>query len=192
MTEELIEQSDQADQHDGASRLVPVGESIKYRRRAQQAEARSQEIEQQLAETQAQMQSHQEQLATAEAQRDEAGLQLTVAENRLNVERMLGAAGVVDIETAGMLLAKRLDLSEPVEPGVLVQNVEQLLLDKPFLHNAPTGSLPSGTASASPHRPGMVSQITQAANRAVETGDRKDVAEYLRLRRQASPPQTHA
>ena len=105
---------------------------------------------------------------------------------------MLGAAGVVDIETAGMLLAKRLDLSDPMEPGTLVQNVEQLLLDKPFLHNAQTGSLPSGTASASPQRPGIASQITQAASRAVETGDRKDVAEYLRLRRQASPPQAHA
>jgi len=192
MPEESIEQSDQADQHSGISGLVPVGESIKYRRRAQQAEARLQELEQQLEETQAQMNSQKEQLAAAEAQRDEATVQLTVAENRMAAERMFGEAGVVDIETASLLLAKRLDLGEPQETDVLAQNVEQLLLDKPFLRNAPAGSLPSSTATARPSRPGMASQLAQAAFRAIESGDRKDVAEYLRLRRQASPSAAYA
>ena len=52
------------------SRLIPVSEAIKYRRRAQQAESVLQQFEQRLEDTQAQLEERLEQLAKAESQRD--------------------------------------------------------------------------------------------------------------------------
>jgi hypothetical protein len=170
----------------GEAKLVPVGESIKYRRRAQQAESRCQQIEQQLKDLQGQLDCRGEALATADAQRDEAKTQLIVSENHRTAERMLLEAGVADLETACMLLGKRLDFGEDIEGQTLSRGVEQLLLDKPYLLKSASASLPPSTASAKPARPGGLAQLTRAADRAIQTGDRRDVAEYLRLRRQAA------
>lgn len=125
-----------------------MGESIKYRRRAQQAESRCQQIEQQLKDLQGQMDGRGEELATAEAQRDEAKTQLIVSENYRAAERMLLEAGVADLETACMLLGKRLDFGEDIEDQTLSRGVEQLLLDKPYLLKSASASLPPSTASA--------------------------------------------
>lgn len=173
------------DSTDSDARLVPVAEAIKYRRRAQQAEQRLQELEQRFQDLQSQIQQHGEQLALAEAQRDEAQHQLIVLENRLLAERNLAEAGVVDPETAGLLLAERMDFSEPLEVETLREQIEQLLLEKPFLQRAFTG-LPTQTASARNSRAGMAARLTQAAQSAAISGNRQDVAHYLRLRRQAA------
>lgn len=192
MSEEVLEHSNQASSQIGAAKLVPVGESIKYRRRAQQAESQLQEFEQQLKEFQSQLELRNEELAAAEAQRDEANFQLTAAESRMAAERMLNEAGVVDIETASLLLSKRVDMSKELDHESLAHNVEQLLLDKPFLRGVPNAakrfgmSLPTKTASAKLPRTGPAAQLAQAAEQAAQTGNRRDVAHYLRLRRQAS------
>ena len=170
----------------GEPRLVPVAEAIKYRRRAQQAESHAKEFEQQLQELQSQLQQQNDDLATAEAQRDEVRTQLTVTENRLAAERLLGEAGVIDLDTASMLLSKRVDFAEEIDADKLTASVEELLLDKPFLRAATGGSLPPKTASARSARITPVRQLTNAAERAARSGSRKDVAEYLRLRRQTS------
>jgi len=183
MSRQTAEQSDQGQDRGGESKLVPVGESIKYRRRAQQAETRVQELEQQLKDLQAQLESRTEQLGQAEAQRDEAAQALRTAENRLAAERLLAGAGVVDLETAGLLLAERIDLSAEIQPEQLSQSIEQLLIDKPILSRPSGPSLPSATASARPGPSSSLAQLSRAAERAIQTGDRKDVAEYLRLRR---------
>ena len=166
-------------------KLVPVGESIKYRRRAQQAETRLQQVEQQLKEFQSQSSSHGDQLATAEAQRDELRQQLTILENRLSAERLLAQSGVVDVEAAWLLLSKRMDLNEELEREALSRGVEQLLVDKPYLRPAAAG-LPPGTASARSNQAGAAARLAQSAQKAVHSGDRRDVAEYLRLRRAAA------
>ncbi|MGA2265411.1 MAG: hypothetical protein ABSH10_03160 [Phycisphaerae bacterium] len=166
-------------------RLVPVSESIKYRRRAQQAENRLQEIEQHVVELKAQMDHRSEELALAEAQRDEARSQLVAAANQRSAERYLMEAGVVDLEAANLLLSKRLDLAGDPDDEAIRRNVEQLLLDKPFLLR-PAASLPPSTASPRSERLGPFAQLAQAAERAVRTGSRRDVAEYLRLRRQGA------
>lgn len=186
MSEQHSETPEETESRTSGSKLVPVSESIKYRKRAQQAESQSQETEQQLKEAQKQLHDHQEQLATAEAQRDEARLQLTVAENRLIAERMLSESGVVDIETASLLLSKRLNISDQLPQETLVRSVEQLLLDKPFLRNTNNVSLPPKTASAKGVLAATAAQLAEAADQAIRTGDRRDVAEYLRLRRQTA------
>ena len=99
---------------------------------------------------------------------------------------LLSQAGVVDLETASTLLSQRIDLTEDLDAEVITRSVEQLLLDKPFLRRFTDGRLPSKTASARAGQNSVSSQLAGAAQRAAYSGDRKDVAEYLRLRRQVS------
>jgi DNA repair exonuclease SbcCD ATPase subunit len=181
---ELAEQV--ADTTSGSpARLVPVAESIKYRRRAQQAEGRLAQVEQQLEDLQTQLAASQEQLAGLESQRQQAQQQAQATENRLAAERMLSRAGVVDLETASLLLGKRVNLDQTADTQVLTQHIEQLLQDKPYLKATPP-ALPPKTASAKPAQSGMSAMLGQMAQRAIRSGDRRDVADYLRLRRQAA------
>ncbi len=174
-----------ADAPEAEGKLVPVAESIKYRRRAQQAEGRMHELEQQLTDIRTQLDRRNEELAVAEAQRDEARVQLVAAANQRSAERLLAEAGVVDFEAAGLLLTKRMDLTAELDEEAIRRGVEQLLVDKPFLVR-PSAALPPATASPRSERTGPFAQLAQAAERAVQTGSRRDVAEYLRLRRQGA------
>jgi len=169
---------------DASDKLVPVGESIKYRRRAQQAEGRLTQLEQQLTQLQGQLQTRSDELATAEAQRDEARQHMTQMNNQFSVDRLLIQAGVVDMEAARLLLQNRVDLGEELESTDIEQAVQQLLVDKPFLRVG--SAFPPKSASASRGGASLTARIANAADRAVESGDRRDVAEYLRLRRQAN------
>ncbi len=188
MSHESTDNLTETDMQDGASKLVPVSESIKYRRRAQQAEGQIQQLEQQLQEARKQISNRDDQLAAAEAQRDEAQMQLTLTENRMLVDHAFARADVVDTETASLLLSKRLDLSEPIDAEQLAAGVEKLLIDKPFLKATGTeaGSMPPKTASAKDGRPATAAQLANAARQAIRSGNRRDIAEYLRLRRKAS------
>ena len=186
MPDESIENLTNEDTSAGGAKQVPVTEAIKYRRRAQQAESRAQQLEQQLEGAHADMDRHNEDLAQAEALRDEAVTQLTVTENRLGAERIFNAAGVIDYETASMLLSKRLDFAEELDAEKLSAGVEQLLLDKPFLSAAGAAALPPTSASARMPNASSAGQLAAAAQQAAQSGDRKDVAAYLRLRRQAA------
>lgn len=165
------------------AKLVPVTEAIKYRRRAQQAESRLQQSEQQLKDLQAQLEGRIEQLATAEAQRDELQHQLDTSRVRRDAERTLYAAGVGDIETAMALLERRGGLSDETEPKQLKQAVAQLVQDKPFLA-ASRQALPDKTASHRVQNASASARLAQRAAQAAHSGSRRDVAEYLRLRRQ--------
>lgn len=182
MSEEILEQptappeTERQETQDPAGKLVHVTEAIKYRRRAQQAE-------QQLKEVQAQFEARMEQLATAEAQRDELQHQVEAARRRGSAERLLLASGASDMDAAMILLEKRLEFAEEIEPDALRQAVEGLLVDKPFLLSP--APLPGKTASPRPVR-GPVARLAQAASRAAHSGNRHDVAEYLRLRRQTA------
>ena len=197
MTEQTLEGVEQAQSPDGAeteqaapkqdtpARKSPVAESIKYRRRAQQAEGRLQQYEQELEESRASLARRAEELASAEAQRDEAMQQLTASQNRLAAQRLLGEAGVVDIEAASLLLSKRIDLGGEVSADQIGRGVEELLLDKPYLLES-AATLPPSTASARDASAGVTARLARAAEQAAKTGGRRQVAEYLRLRRQAS------
>ena len=178
---ELVEQPSSSETPD---KLVPVGESIRYRRRAQQAEGRLTQLEQQLTQLQEQLQSRSDELATAEAQRDEARQQMTQQNNQFSADRLLMQAGVVDLEAAHLLLQNRVDLGDELEPAAIEQAVQQLLVDKPFLRGG--SALPPRSASVRRSVTSLTARIANAADRAVASGDRRDVAEYLRLRRQAN------
>ena len=186
MSEDTLENSKPEESQTGGAKLIPVAEAIKYRRRAQQAESQLHDLEQQLEELRSHSQTRSDDLAKAEAERDEARTQLTVTDNRHTAERMLIEVGVVDIEAASALLSKRVDFAEELDKETLASGVQELLLDKPFLQPTPEGGLPPKTASARPARTTGAGQLARAAQRAAESGNRKDVAEYLRLRRQTA------
>lgn len=177
-----VDKEDSTNQAAKEQKLVPVNEAIRYRRRAQQAEAMLKETEQQLKDAQAQLAERMEQLATAEAQRDELQHQLNSLQVRLQAEKMFRSAGVSDIETAMALLEKRIKLEDETDDAKLRGAIEQLIQDKPILVSTPP-NLPGKTASARIDGAGMASRLAASANKAMMTGNRRDLAEYLRLRR---------
>jgi hypothetical protein len=140
-----------------------------------------------LEQLQRHLEQQQEQLATAEAQRDELQVQLTVTENRHALQQALAAAGATDVDLAMTALRQRLDLDEPLTTETVASAVEQLMLDKPLLAAQPTtATMPPATSGPHDQRPAGTAQLSQAARQAATTGNRKDIAEYLRLRRQAA------
>lgn len=169
----------------GEPKLVPVAESIKYRRRAQQAEDRLQQVEQQLKDAQQQMEQHATEVAQSQTQRDQAVHEAKELRNRLHVQQLMNIAGVVDMEAACTLLAGRVDLGKEIDEQDLADAVESLLTDKPFLRSA-AASFPSPTASARVPGANAATRLSQAAQRAAQSGGRKDIASYLRLRRQTA------
>ena len=69
MSEQVATQTETPEASDSGAKLVPVAESIKYRRRAQQAEATLEVLQQQLTDVKQQVTDQQNQLGSAEAQR---------------------------------------------------------------------------------------------------------------------------
>ena len=147
----------------GPDRLVPVTEAIRYRKRAQAAEQQLNELKQQLE------QRHQ-QLNTA---------QQTIAqlEKRQRIDALLNEADAVDLGVARLLTEQA--VSEMDEPDLDLA-VDDLRRHKPYLFRQ------SATSS-----PAMAPRVTtngqdptdQAAQRAVDSGSRRDLLDYLRLRR---------
>jgi hypothetical protein len=165
-----------------AGEPAPAAETARHRRAAQQAQARCQTVEKQLAELRQQMEGRLEQLATAEAQRDELSHQLDTTRRRASAERMLAACGAADLEAGMALLEKRMDFSQDLEDSRVASAIEGLVAEKPFLLGPPA-ALPGKTAGAKARRPGPAQQLARAAARAATSGSRRDVADYLRLRR---------
>ena len=167
-----------------SDRHVPISEAIRHRRRAQQAEVRAKQLEQQVAEMQAQLDGRSEQLATAEAQRDEMQHQFDEQRLKGTAQRILLQSGVSDLETAMLLLERRVAMQDETDEPALQQAVEQLLADKPFLLG---GSMGAGrTASPRLKASGPTAKLARAAAQAARTGNRRDIAEYLRLRRRSA------
>ncbi len=130
----------------------------------------------------------QEERAIIEAQRDEAKMQKAIAENRLDAVSIFASAGVANPKDACVLLEQKLDLAE-VAPDQLQQAAQELLMEKSYLLAAtsPAGSaMPTMTSNARDTGPTQSVQLAAVAQRAARSGNRRDIAEYLRLRRQMS------
>ena len=193
MTEQLnqeIDQQDQIDQSTTQAKLVPVTESIKYRKRAQLAESKVLEVEQKLTEMQQQVELEKKELIEMKAQREKVLNQLIESDNRRKADLMLAKAGAVDIETAGMILEKRIDLSQAVEDETLTQEINNLFSEKPFLKKKSEAAkkqlppMPSISSSPRQNQKSVSASLNELAKKASQTGSRKDIEQYLRLRRQ--------
>jgi len=162
----LSEDITQASDSDNA-RLVPVAESIRYRKRAQSAEKKIEALT--------------EQLAQAKAQTAEISEQLSDIQTEQKLMRQLAAAGAVDLETAMLIARDRLqDKDDADVTGV----IEQLKKEKQFLFTAgSSGPVPTKTAGARGRVTNSQTLLERAAKKAATTGSRTDLHEYLKLRR---------
>ena len=144
-------------------KLVPVSESIRYRRRAQAAEGKLEEYKAKLAEVQVAL--------------DRTHEQLEVVERRQTVDQLLVESDAVDLEAARLLTEAALEQMD--EPDIKAV-VDDLREHKPYLFRQ-AGSVSGGSMSAR-LRNGSV-ELDDAAADAASSGDRRDLLRYLRLRR---------
>jgi hypothetical protein len=149
-------------------KLVPVAESIRYRKRAQGAEKKVEALSEELAE--------------AKAKASEMAEQLGVTQIEQELTRKLAAAGTVDLETAILLAKAKMGSAGQADlDGV----VEQLRKEKGYLFAGERQAAATATKTAGAKDRMQSSQaiLERAAKRAATTGNRTDLQEYLRLRR---------
>jgi len=166
-TQEVLSEDTSGASDDENMKLVPVAESIRYRKRAQSAEKRVEFLNEELAQTKSQVTKMSEQLSDIQAEQ--------------KLARKLAAAGSVDIETAVLLAKARMEgQTEADLDGV----IEQLKKEKQYLFAAAGGTVTTQkTAGAKERIANNHTVIERAAKKAATTGNRTDLHEYLKLRR---------
>ena len=150
-------------------KLVPVVESIRYRKRAQSAEKKAEVLAEQLAQVKS----------------DAAKMTERLDEIQLERQLMSGlaAAGVVDLEAAVLLAKSRIAGQERVD---VEGCIEQLKAEKRYLFGQTAGHgriVAKRTAGAKERQSGGQAVLERAGKKAAESGNRADLQEYLRLRR---------
>jgi len=153
-------------------KLVPVAESIRYRKRAQSAEKKVEELSSQLTEAKTEAAKMSEQLKSVQMEQQ--------------LLRKLSAAGAVDLEAAVAIARSRCDDGSGMD---LDSVIEQLKKEKQFLFGGPgwgsgsVGNTAKKTAGAKEKVADGHTVLEAAAKRAATTGNRIDLHRYLRLRR---------
>jgi len=148
-------------------KLVPVAESIRYRKRAQSAEKKVEALTEQLAETESQVTKISEQLSKIQTEQ--------------KLTRKLAASGAVDLETAVLIAKARVQgQTEADVDGV----IEQLKKEKQYLFADSNKAVTARkTAGAKERIQNSQTILERAAKKAATTGNRTDLQEYLKLRR---------
>jgi TolA-binding protein len=172
-----------------------IQESIKYRRRAQDAERRVQAMEAELTELR---QTEGQRAAGLEAELGQARAEVETLRGRMEtlerdrqLERELATAGCGDME-AGLAVA-RARLASGAAGDDLAELARTLVAEKPHLRGAATGPvvpptapgrLPPPSAGPKSDLAGGVRRATERlADRARESGSSSDVLAYMRSRR---------
>ena len=168
LDEREVELSEIDEMQKEEGKLVPVSESIRYRKRAQSAEKKVEVLEKELAE--------------AQGQADDLGRKLNVSEQERMLSDKLLAAGAVDVE-AGVLLAK----SRIKDDGDIDGVVEQLRVEKGYLFAGDAGETLVVSKKTATAKDRMVDAssggLERLAKKAVSSGNRVDLCEYLKQRR---------
>jgi uncharacterized protein YhaN len=148
-------------------KLVPVTESIRYRKRAQSAEKKIETLA--------------EQLARAKSQTSEMAKELSSIRMEQTLTRKLATAGAIDIETAVLIAKAKIgDETEADLDGV----VEQLKKEKQYLFSGTVATATARkTAGAKDRTQNSQTILERAAKKAATTGNRTDLQDYLKLRR---------
>jgi hypothetical protein len=164
---DLDNQVTSEDEDLGSEKLVPVSEAIRYRKRAQSAEKRISSLEQELDEVQ--------------EQNEQFGKRLRDREKEQELTHKLTIAGVNDLETAVLVAKSRLKESGDAQVDSVI---EQLRKDKSYLFlDIPSGTA-SKTAGVKAESPSGQRGLERAAKKAAASGNRVDLQEYLKVRRQ--------
>ena len=165
--EKILSETDAGHGDADGLKLVPVAESIRYRKRAQSAEK--------------QVETLAEQLAQAKAEASEMAAQLKDVEVEQKLTRKLAAAGAVDLEAAILVAKARVEGETETDVD---RAIEQLRREKQYLFtNAGTPAVAKKTAGVKDRAHNEQTILERAAKKASATGNRVDLQEYLRLRR---------
>lgn len=148
-------------------RLVPVAEAIRYRKRAQAAEQQVGALQNQLGELQGKLNQTQETIAHLE--------------RRQKIDALLADADAVDFEVARLLT--EVAVEQMSQPDVAIA-IADLRRGKPYLFHQ-RGKATAQAMSAR-HRADDSDSTHDAAQAAAASGDRRDLLQYLRLRRNGS------
>jgi len=166
-TQDILSEDTTPASDNDSTRLVPVAESIRYRKRAQSAEKKIEILT--------------EQLAQAKSQTTELAEQLSDIQTEQKLMRQLAAAGAIDLETAVLIASARMQDKDDAD---VTDVIEQLKKEKQFLFTAgSTGAAPTKTAGARDRVTNNQTLLERAAKKAATTGNRTDLHEYLKLRR---------
>jgi len=160
----------EAEQDDGEGlKLVPVGESIRYRKRAQSAERKVEVLAEQLSQLKSQTAQMAEQLGDIQLERE--------------LMRKLAAAGAVDLEAAVLIAKTRLAGQEKADLNGCVERLrnEKRYLFGEKLHKSSAAT--QKTAGVKDKEMTAQTVLDKAAQRAATTGSRTDLQDYLKLRR---------
>ena len=153
-----------------AEHLVPVSEAIKYRKRAQAAEQQLELLSKQFKEK--------------ENVQEAIENKLNEARQETELTQQLVLAGATDVEAALLLTQKQLRMGEIKDVKVLVSDLRE---ERPYLFsdrvNGTTAVLAGPTAVVHSNDGANVSKLSRLAHQAQNSGTRKDMQEYLRLRR---------
>jgi hypothetical protein len=165
---ELVErQQDSEEGSADATKVVPVGESIRYRRRAQSAEKKAQDLAEQLTQ------------ANEKITRMSEDLDSLQLDQKLT--RKLTAAGVIDLDAAVLIARARMQGEAVTDVDSCI---EQLKNEKHYLFGPSKEAVtPRNTAGAKDRITHSQTALERAAARAARTGHRTDVQHYLKLRR---------
>jgi hypothetical protein len=148
-------------------KLVPLSESIRFRKRAQSAEKKIEDLSEQLAEAKAEARTTAEQLRQVQVEQ--------------KLVHKLAAAGTVDLETAMLITKARIEGETEADMDSVIK---QLRKEKQYLFAITGGTAAAKkTARAKERMEGSHTVLERAAKRAATTGNRTDLQEYLKLRR---------
>jgi hypothetical protein len=166
--ENTLSGTDGAHIEDENPKLVPVAESIRYRKRAQSAEKKAEALSQQLAE--------------AEARASEMAEQLNSIQTEQELTRKLAAAGAADLETAVLIAKARVEGQAETDIGGVIEHLRK---EKQYLFGGQqsTTATTRKTAGAKDRITTNQAILERAAKKAATTGNRADLQEYLKLRR---------
>ena len=161
-------QGAEGEQEKVEGKFVSVQEAIRYRKRAQGAEKQAEGLTAELSEARGQIEKLNEELGTIRMEQ--------------KLMQKLSAAGAVDLEAASLLVKSRID--EQTDEGI-DKAIENLKKEKQYLFSKTSSSVTvvKGTVGAKEKVSSAQTVLERAAKRASETGDRKDLQEYLRVRR---------
>ncbi len=152
----------ETDGAEATEKRVPVSESIRYRRRAQQAEQKLAELQSQLAESRDEL--------------TEVRQTLDEVERRGRIDALLVESDVIDLEAARLLTEASLTQMDDAD---VTDVVDDLRRHKPYLFRRRENE---GAMSPRP-RAAEGGAADEAAAAAMASGHRRDLLRYLRLRR---------
>ena len=148
-------------------KLVPLSESVRYRKRAQSAEKKIEDLVKQLAEAKAETKTTAEQLRQVQVEQ--------------KLVHKLTAAGTVDLDTAMLIAKTRMEGETEADMDSVIKRLRK---EKQYLFAGAGGTTGTKrTAGAKERTEGGQVVLERAAKRAATTGSRADLQEYLKLRR---------